>query len=202
MEKYISNELKDKVCEYIIKKYYFDLNIDKKIEFITKIKSVELKEKLIFAQFPKLETLHFWNVEDNISFNYLKNFIEKKLINNEEFLKSAYFQDLISKCNNIKDLLDKKEINFFEVNQLKELIQKDKLSKRIYYICLGDEKSSNELEKKILIYTEQYIKYNSQLDILITYYNKYYPNYKKEEIKKYCQQQLYFKEAKVNISKI
>ena len=202
MEKYVSNELKDKVSEYIIKQYYFDLNIDKKIEFLTKIKSVELKEKLIFAQFPKLEISHFWNVEDNISFNYLKNFIENKIITNKEFLKSTYFQDLISKCNNIKDLLEKKEINFFEVNQLKELIQKEKLSKRIYYICLGDEKSSNELEKKIIIYTEQYIKYNSQLDILITYYNKYYPNYKKEEIKNYSQQQLYFKEAKVNISKI
>ena len=29
IESYVSNEIKDKVCEYIIKTFYFDLNIEK-----------------------------------------------------------------------------------------------------------------------------------------------------------------------------
>ena len=85
---------------------------------------------------------------------------------------------------------------------MKELINKNKVSNRIFYICLGDKKNSEELEEKIKTYTEKYILYNSQLDILIMYYNKYYPNSKKEEIIKYTQQQSNFKEAKINISKI
>ena len=202
IEKYVSNETKDKVCEYIIKQYYFDLNIEKKIDFLLKINSIELKEKLIFIKFPEIKFSGFLSIEDNISFIYLKYFIEKKLISNEEYLKSAYFKEIISKCNSIKESLDKKEINFSVVNQLKELIQKQKLKNRIYCICLGDSKVSEELEEKIKIYTDKYILYNSQLDILITYYNKYYPNSKSEEIKKYSQQQSNFKEAKINISNI
>ena len=202
IESYVSNEIKDKVCEYIIKTFYFDLNIEKKIDFLLKINSIELKEKLIFEKFPKLEFSDFLLVEENISFSYLKQFIQKGLITNEEFLKSKYFKDLICKCNTIKDSLEKKEINFSQVNQLKELIQKKKLSNRINYICLGDKKNTEKLEQEINIYTEKYILYNSQLDILITYYNKYYPNSKKEEIEKYTQQQSNFKEAKINICNI
>ena len=202
MEKYISNEIKDKVCEFIIEKYYFGLNIEEKIDFLLKIKSIELKEKLIFVKFPNLESKDFFHIEDSISFSYLKYFIEKKLISNEEYLKSNYFKNLVSKCKAIKDSLEKKEINFSEVNQLKELIQKQKLSNRIFCVCQGEESMSNELEKKIEKYVDQYILYNSQLDILITYYNRYYPTSKKAEINKYTEQQTNFSESKINISKI
>ena len=202
MEKYISNGIKDKVCEFIIEKYYFGLNIEEKIDFLLKIKSIELKEKLIFVKFPNLESKDFYSIEDSISFSYLKYFIEKKLISNEEYLKSNYFKNLVSKCKAIKDSLEKKEINFSEVNQLKELIQKQKLSNRIFCVCQGEESMSNELEKKIEKYVDQYILYNSQLDILITYYNRYYPTSKKAEINKYTEQQTNFSESKINISKI
>ena len=202
MEKYISNEIKDKVCEFIIEKYYFGLNIEEKIDFLLKIKSIELKEKLIFVKFPNLESKDFYSIEDSISFSYLKYFIEKKLISNEEYLKSNYFKNLVSKCKAIKDSLEKKEINFSEVNQLKELIQKQKLSNRIFCVCQGEESMSNELEKKIEKYVDQYILYNSQLDILITYYNRYYPTSKKAEINKYTEQQTNFSESKININKI
>ena len=201
-EAYISNELKDKACEYIIKKFYFKLNIEQKIEFLLKIKSVDIKEKLILVKFPNFEFSDFLTIEESISINYLKNFIEKGLMNKEEFTKSSYFKNLISKCNLIKDKLEKKDINFSVINQLKELIFKEKLSNRILYICLGNSKCSSELEDKIKIYTEKYIIYYSQLDILITYYNKYYPNSKKEEINKYTEQQSNFKEAKKNMSEI
>ena len=202
MEKYISNEIKDKVCEFIIEKYYFGLNIEEKIDFLLKIKSIELKEKLIFVKFPNLESKDFFHIEDSISFSYLKYFIEKKLISNEEYLKSNYFKNLVSKCKAIKDSLEKKEINFSEVNQLKELIQKQKLSNRIFCVCQGEESMSKELEKKIEKYVDQYILYNSQLDILITYYNRYYPTSKKAEINKYTEQQTNFSESKININKI
>ena len=202
MEKYISNGIKDKVCEFIIEKYYFGLNIEEKIDFLLKIKSIELKEKLIFVKFPNLESKDFFHIEDSISFSYLKYFIEKKLISNEEYLKSNYFKNLVSKCKVIKGSLEKKEINFSEVNQLKELIQKQKLSNRIFCVCQGEESMSKELEKKIEKYVDQYILYNSQLDILITYYNRYYPTSKKAEINKYTEQQTNFSESKINISKI
>jgi len=202
IEIYVSKEIKDKVCEYIIKTFYFDLNIEKKIDFLLKINSVELKEKLIFVEFPKLKFSDFLLVEENISFSYLKQFIQKGLITNEEFLKSNYFKDLISTCNTIRESLEKKEINFFQVNQLKELIQKKKLSNRINLICLGDKNKTEKNEKEINIYIDKYILYNNQIDILITYYNKYYPNSKKEEIEKYAQQQTNFKEAKINICNI
>ena len=202
MEKYISNGIKDKVCEFIIEKYYFGLNIEEKIDFLLKIKSIELKEKLIFVKFPNLESKDFYSIEDSISFSYLKYFIEKKLISNEEYLKSNYFKNLVSKCKAIKDSLEKKEINFSEVNQLKELIQKQKLSNRIFCVCQGEESMSKELEKKIEKYVDQYILYNSQLDILITYYNRYYPTSKKAEINKYTEQQTNFSESKININKI
>ena len=202
MEKYISNGIKDKVCEFIIEKYYFGLNIEEKIDFLLKIKSIELKEKLIFVKFPNLESKDFFHIEDSISFSYLKYFIEKKLISNEEYLKSNYFKNLVSKCKAIKGSLEKKEINFSEVNQLKELIQKQKLSNRIFCVCQGEESMSKELEKKIEKYVDQYILYNSQLDILITYYNRYYPTSKKAEINKYTEQQTNFSESKININKI
>ena len=56
--------------------FYFELNIDKKIDFLLKINSVELKEKIIFVKFPNLEFADFLHVEENSSFNYLKHFIE------------------------------------------------------------------------------------------------------------------------------
>ena len=82
------------------------------------------------------------------------------------------------------------------------VIQKQKLPQRIYYICFGDEAMSKKLEEEINIYVEKYILYNIQLDILITFFNKYYPKSKKEEIDKYTQDQASFKEAKINICNI
>ena len=196
IENYISSEVKDKVCEFIIKTFYFNLNTDKKIDLLSKIKSISLKEKLIYIKFPIIKFSDFLSLEENISFDYLKNFIEKKIINNGTDSNSNYFKDLISKCNSIKDMLNKESIDFSIVIQLKELIQKKKISNRIKYICLGDSKSSEELEKKINIYTNKYITYYRQLEILMTYYNKYYPNYKKDEITYYSGEQKSFIEAK------
>ena len=201
IEKFVDQEIKDKICEIIIKNFYNELNIEKKIDFLLKINSVEIKEKFI-SNFPSLNFSDFFQAEENISFRYLKNFIEKGVINNEEFSKITYFKNIIEKCHSFKELLEQKEINFSQVIQLKELIQKNKLSNRTFYICLGNKKTNEELEEKIKIYIEKYILYNSQLDILIMYYNKYYPNSKKEEIIKYSQQQSNFKEAKINICKI
>ena len=141
-------------------------------------------------------------MEENISLNYLKYFIEKGIINNYISIKSPYFKKIIMTCNSMKNSLEKIEINFSVVKQLKELIQKQKLNKRVYYICLGDKKESEELAEKIRIYTEKYIIYNSQLEILITYYNKYYPNFKKVDIDNFSKQQSNFKEAKINVCKI
>ena len=193
IEKYVEQEIKDKICELIIKMFYLDLNIEKKIDFLLKINSVDIKEKFI-VKFPDLKFSDFF--EETISFRDFKFFLEKGVINNEEFLKITYFNNLIAECNSIKKKLEQKEINFSKVIQLKVLIQKSKLSNRIFCIFLRDKKNSVELEEKTKIYTEKYILYNSQLDILIMYYNKYYPNSKKEEISKYTQQQSNFKEEK------
>ena len=179
IEKYVDQKIKDKICELIINMFYKELNIEKKIDFLLKINSVDIKENFIL-NFPDLKISDFFHVEENISFIYLKYFIEKGLINHEEFLKITYFKNLIAKCSSITKLLEQKEINFSIVIQLKELIQKNKLSNRLFCICLGDKKNSEELEDKIKMYVEKYILYNSQLDILIMYYNKYYPYSKKE----------------------
>ena len=202
LEKYISNDRKNVICEYIIENYYKELNIEKKIIFLLKINSLEFKEKYIFKYFPKLNFEDFLNLEETDSFKYLSNFIDKKIFDNKELLNSSYFKDLISSCNSIKNVLEKKEINYSIVNILNEFKNKNKLKNRIKCLCQGDLEKSSEFEKKIKEYVEKYIDYYSQLNFIITYYNKYYPKSKKQEIDKYTQQQLIFKEAKTNISEI
>ena len=205
LEIYFSKEEKEKVCEYIIKKYYFNLNIEKKIDFLLKIKSTELREKLIFNNhkyFPIIQFSDLLEKEDNIFFLNMKYFIEKRLLANEDFLNGEYFQKIISECNIISERLEQKEINFFELNKLKELINKNKIEKRIFLICLGDSQKSKELIEKVKTYTEKYINYSKQLNTLITYNCKYYPNSKKEEINKYNQQLANFQEIKINICSI
>ena len=204
LDNYIANKQKEKVCEFIIKKYFFSLNIEKKIDMLLKIKSVEIREKLIFnnkEHFPIIEFSDLLNKEENVCFKNMKYFIEKGLIKNDEFLKEDYFKNLILNCEKIKEKLDKKEIYFFETIKIQELIKKNKFSERIYFICLGDSKKSEELITKINIYAEKYIYYCEKLDKLITYYDKYYPNSKKEEINIYSLQQSNFK-AKVYICNI
>ena len=205
LDNYISNEQKEKVCAFIIKKFFFGLSIEKKIDMLLKIKSVEIREKLIFnnkEHFPILEFSDLLNKEENVCFENMKYFIDKGLIKNDEFLKGDYFKNLISECGKIKEKLDKKEIYFFELIKIQELIKKNKFSERIYFICLGDSKNSEKLIQTIKIYSEKYIYYCEKLDKLITYYNKYYPNSKKEELNTYSSQQSNFKEAKVYICNI
>ena len=205
LEIYISNEEKEKVCEFIIEKFYFNLGVEKKVDFLLKIKSCDIREKLIFTNneyFPSLKFSYLLKKDDNIFFSNMNYFIKKGLLKNDEFLKGDYFKKLITECNSIRDRLDKKEINFKDLNKIKELINKNKFSSRIFYICLGETKISDELLEKVKAYTEKYIYYCEQLDTLITYYNKYYPNSKKEEINKYSMQQTNFKEAKIYICNI
>ena len=200
IQKYISEDIKYKVCEYIIKTFYKELKIEKKIDFLLKIKSNKLRENTILINFPKLDFADILAREEKTSLIYLKYFIEKNILDNNEFLSSLYFKELILKCNTIKKKLERKEITFAEVIQLKKL--NEKLLKRIYFICLGDSKTSSTLKNEIENYIKEYIYYNSQLYYLIRYYRLYKPNSKKEEIIKYSQQQTYFEEATINICEI
>ena len=179
--------------------------MEKKIDFLLKIQSKELKEKLIFNNhkyFPIIKFSDLLNKEGNLFFDNMKYFIQKGFLKNEDFLNGDYFKKIISECDLIRERLEKKEINFSELNKLKELINKNKISGRILYICLGDSSKSEKLMDMIKTYTEKYINYSKQLDSLIKYYNKYYKKAKKEEINKYIIQQSNFNEAKVNICNI
>ena len=202
IEDFISKEDKYKVCEYIINKFYFDLNLEKKIDFLKEIQSNDFKEKIIFIKFPKIENSDYLSLEERQSLQYLKQFIDKGIIGKKISSNSEFLDDIISSCKLYKSALEKEDINFSEVNQLKELIQNKKLKDRVKYICLGDENETSNLVQKIEAYTQKYITYNIQLDILITHYNKYYPKLKKEEIDKYTKQQSDFKEAKIFVNKI
>ena len=130
------------------------------------------------------------------------NFINKKLLENNELSNSSYFKKLQSFCNSIKDQLENKKINYKIVLLLNKLKSNKKLSGRINCICLGDLAKSSELEQKINEYIERYTRYHDKLQSLITFYNKYYPKSKKEEIDYYSQQQHDFNEAKKNICEI
>ena len=135
LEIYISKEEKEKVCEFIINKFYFYLNIEKKIDYLLKIKSIELKEKLIFNNhqyFPIIKFSDLLDKEGSIFFNNMKYFIKKGLLTNEDFLKGNYYKIIFSECNSIRERLEKKEVNFSELNKIKELIIKNKISDRIF----------------------------------------------------------------------
>ena len=199
---YISDDIKDTVCKYIIQNFYFNLELEKKIDFLMMIKSVKLKEKVIFAKFPYLDYKDILDMEESESLIYLEQFVKKNIINNDEFKKYTYFDDLIKKCNSIRDILEHKKIVFSDVKKIKELIENKKLSKKIFLICLGDTEKGEKLEKNIIKYTEDYIKYKIEQYNLIRYYNTYFPISKKEEINLYSKDQINFKESKINICEI
>ena len=201
-EQYIPNERKNEVCEEIIKTFYPGLNIEKKINFLLKIKSLVLKEKYIFKYFPEAKFDDLICEEDKELYNYMINFINKKVLENNELSNSSYFIKLQSFCNSIKEQLENRKINYKIVKLLNKLKSNKKLSERIKCICLGDLAKSSELEQKINEYSERYIRYHDKLQSLITYYNKYYPKSKKQDIDNYSQQQLDFNEAKKNICEI
>ena len=205
LEDYISNEIKDEVCKYIINTFYFKLKTENKFDFLLKIESMEIINKLILINqeyFPDLKFSDFFSLEENTAFINLTYFIEKGILKHSEFENNKFVRDLIDECNSEQKKLENKEINFSQVNKLKELIQKKKLQKRIFNICLGDSKKSQEIEKEVERYTDKYITYYENIDILLRYYNKYYPNSKKDEINKYYKQQMNFKEKTINICDI
>ena len=208
-EQFITEGKKDEISKYVIKKFYGNLNIEKKIQFLLKIKSSKLKEYICEycdekqnRYFPKLQFEHLLSIEDTDSLNYLACFIKNNVFANEDIANITYFKELENQCESIRKKLDQKDITFSVVNQLNELIQKKKIQNRINCICLNNSEKYSQLENNLKTYIEKYIKYSKQLDNLIRYYNNYYPNSKKEEINKYSEQQLNFKEAKINISSI
>ena len=200
VEKYISLEKKNVLEQYILNEFYFKLSIEKQIFFLEEIESLDFKEKNIYSVFPKLYFEDIINTEDKKSFIYLQCFIEngkyKKDINSE------YLKELIQNCNLFVKKLDEKEINYSEVKKINDLIKHQKLYKRIYCICLGDESKSKELNSNIEKYVENCINYFESLDIITKYLNKYYKNTKKEEIQKYTIQQQNYKQAKDNLRDI
>ena len=202
LKTYIADDVKDNVCKYIIQNFYFNLELEKKIGFLMMIKSVQLKENVILVKFPQLEYIDILALEESESLIYLDQFVNKDIINDAEFKKYTYFDDLIKKCDSIRDILKHKRIVFSDVKKINELIESKKLFNRIFLICLGDIKKSEELEKNILKYTEDYIKYNRELENLIIYYKKYFPISKKNEIDLYLKVRINFKESKINICDI
>ena len=202
IEKYINDDKKNAICEYIIKEFYTDLNIEKKISFMIKIKSLFIKEKYLFIYFPELNFDDLLKIEETDSFIYLSYFINKNIFNDYEILNCKYFKKLTSTCNSIKERLEKKEINFSIVKKLNDLIQKEKLLSRIKCICLGNSEICNKLNEEIKEYIKKYIYYSHQLGIILAFYQKYYPKSKKDEIEKFSKQKSCFDEAKVNICDI
>ena len=197
LNRYISDYTKDNVCEYIIKNFYSNLAPERKIDFLLLIKSDKLKEKMIFVDFPKLEYKDFLNLEESESLNYLNLFLKKNIINNDEYIKYNYFNELRNKCKLIKNDLKEKKIKFSDVIKLKYLIKNNKLLTRINLICFGALEESEKLEKIIQKYSEEYIKYRKELEKLIRYYGKYFPFSKKSEIDLYSKDLINFKESKI-----
>ena len=201
-DQYISSKRKNEVCEYIIQTFYPDLKIEKKINFLLKIKSLEIKENYIFKYFPDLIFEDLICEEDTELYNYIINFIDKNLLENIEISNSSYFTKLQSFCDSIKEQLGNKKINYKIIKDLNKLKSIKKLSGRINCIFLGDSKKSLEFEQKIKEYIKKYIRYHDKLPTLIKYYKKYYPKSKREDIIRYSQQQRDFDEAKKNICEI
>ena len=99
LKAYISDDIKDNVCEYIIQNFYFNLELEKKIGFLMMIKSFKLKEKVILVDFPHLDYKDFLAFEESESLIYLDQFVNKSILNDDEFKNYSYFNDLIEKCN-------------------------------------------------------------------------------------------------------
>ena len=203
LELYINDQQKDFASQSIIKLFLLNLNVDKKISYTFKIKSLELKEQYIFEKFPKIKFDDLLKIDLSESFIYLENFINQGILKKEEISNSSYFKELKLECNEILDKLEKKEINYSDVNKLNEIIKNNKLSNRIKYLCLDDSnRSYNTIENNIKIYVSKYIKYANTLSTLIRYYNQYFPNSRKNEIDNYKKVQQNFNEAIINICNI
>ena len=117
-DQYISSKRKNEVCEYIIQTFYPDLKIEKKINFLLKIKSLEIKENYIFKYFPDLIFEDLICEEDTELYNYIINFIDKNLLENIEISNSSYFTKLQSFCDSIKEQLGNKKINYKIIKDL------------------------------------------------------------------------------------
>ena len=206
IKKYISDQKKDDVCKYIFENCYdnTNLSIEKKIDLLMKIKSIEIKEKYILNKIPELKFEDILKDENTDTLNYLENLINKKAFEDNEMLNSSYYTKIKNNCNQIKEILEGKKINFGIVNHLYILLVKKPLffTNRLKCICLGDPKKLSELKDKMKEYIKKYRDYYYQLDNINIYYNKYYPKSKKEEIEKYKEQKTYFNEAKKNICDI
>jgi hypothetical protein len=136
------------------------------------------------------------------SFIYLKYFIEKDILKRKDIRDSKYFNELKLSCKNILEKLEKKEINFSQVQKLNELINNNKLADRIKCLCLGDSIKANEIFENIKDNIKKYNKYYSELAKIIRYYNTYFPKSKESDINKYKKVQEDFNEAKINICNI
>ena len=201
IEKYISLEKKNSVSTHILQEFYFRLNIEKKILFLSEFESLDFKEQNIYKEnIPKIDFDDVLNIEDTESFIYLQNFIKSGIIKSDK--SSSFFKDLISICNSIYEKLEKKMINFSDINKLKILIDNKKLSNRINYLCLCDESKSVYLQDIINNYVKNYINYYYSITTLIKYYNKYFQNTKRNEINEFSRQQLKFKQSNQNLNDI
>ena len=204
IKKYILDSKKNEISKEIINHFYQkNLNIEKKIDFLLTIESLNLKEHIMntFLELD-LDFEIFLNEEKTISFIYLSNFIKKKIYENKEIIKSNYYQNLKSNCLIIQEKLKEKEINFKELYKINELQTKNILSERLYCIFFGDSQKSLQMEKSIKEYKEKYIKYYNQLDNLIQYYNYYFPKTKKDKIDEYKKIQEDFNNENTKISNI
>ena len=197
VEVYVHDK-KSIICSNILNKFFFKLSINQKISFLPEIKSLEFKEKYIYETFAKLQYEDFLEYDVKESFVYLKNYILSNIIKED----SQYFKGINKICNTIYEKFEKKNINFLDVKRLKELIEKEKLSSKIYCLCLSDKEKALNLYNNIKKYVDDYINYYNILDDLIKYYNKYYKNSKKSEIDKFLQIQNHMKQKNTNISDI
>ena len=189
------------MIDSIINVLYKKISIIKdKILCFKMIEESEAYNKII-ELFPKhLEIDYFFAENESEILEYLYNFFN--LLNQKEFKNMPYFKVLIEKCKLISKDLEEKKINYSYLEKLKYLINNKKLYRRTYILCLGDETESNKLKEIIENYVTNYIEYYNNLETLIAFYNKYFSNYKNEEINNYYKQEQELKGGKINICDI
>ena len=189
------------MIDSIINVLYKKISIIKdKILCFKMIEESEAYNKII-ELFPKhLEIDYFFAENESEILEYLYNFFN--LLNQKEFKNMPYFKVLIEKCKLISKDLEEKKINYSYLEKLKYLINNKKLYRRTYILCLGDETESNKLKEIIENYVTNYIEYYNNLETLIAFYNKYFSNYKNEEINNYYKQEQELKGGKTNICDI